>query len=201
MRRMMQRGLFVVALFVALVSSALITGAGSRASAQEPAFVLHGRIRAVGDTPLPTRLRALVGETVCGSSVVLEDVNGQGSYALAVVSSDVKPECGSRGAQVRIVAVNGNVEADTIGVVVTCEPGTIRELELRVVHATIQGLLPESNDTVAVRWNGPRAQVTVVAEFVRAIVPGRRYVEVTPELPGERWVESSQVVWLRGDIP
>ena len=49
--------------------SSIVTGAGSRAYAQEPALVLYGFVQAA-DGVLPSKVRASIGEVTCGTADV-----------------------------------------------------------------------------------------------------------------------------------
>ena len=195
MLRAVLRGIAAVGVCAALLVGSLMTWAGSGASAQEPAHVLYGTITVVAGSTPPTRLRALTGDTVCGSGAIVRD-NERLTYALSIVSGDTKSGCARAGDLVRIVPVYDGVESE-VGVFVTQEPGTVRALDLRLVNGTVEALLPASTDAATVLWHGPRAQASVVVEFVRAANNGRRSVE-EGERDTERWIEPGQTITVRG---
>ncbi len=162
-RRLWTRGsvLVVAALSVLLGVFAGDHGAGSRASAQEPAFVLFGFV-ASGDAPLPSRVRASIGAVVCGSAQVQPSGPGAGVYALAVVPSDQKAGCGTPGAAVRLTLLSGEIDPGTVAGQVLWRGGHSQRFDLSTVTEALgggsfAGQLPAGPGLAYLRWTGASA--------------------------------------------
>jgi hypothetical protein len=134
------------------------SGAGSRASALEPAFVLFGFVTG-GKAPLPARVRASINGVVCGSAQVNPvDVNS-GAYALAVVAADQKPGCGTNGALVQLSLVLGEIDATPPVAQVLWRAGQSMRFDLSTVTSApntgaFLGLLPVDPGIAYLRWSG-----------------------------------------------
>ena len=157
MQRRTVRGFASLVLGAALLVGSLVSGVGSRASAQEPALVLYGSI-ASGSTPLPSRVRATVGDVSCGSAEVSNTGNGTGFYAVVVVSSDTKSGCGVNGAAVKVWLQSGEIDPGIGTTQVLFRPGAIVHLDLSTVPTTLTGSfvgqLPTGSGVAYLRWTG-----------------------------------------------
>lgn len=154
MQRRFVRGLASLVFGAALLAGSLISGVGSRASAQEPALVLFGSVAPV-DGALPSRIRATVGDVVCGSSVVIPGPNGLGSYALAVVSADTKVGCGIEGSLVRLRVLHGEVDGGRFGGLAVWQSGETQQLDLAgALLGVFVGALPDGPGRALLLWTG-----------------------------------------------
>lgn len=136
-------------------------GAGSRASAQEPAFVLFGIVSS-GDAPLPSRVRASIGDVVCGTAQVQSSGNGAGVYALAVAPADRKAGCGTSGATVRMALLSGEIDSGIVVGQVLWRGGQSQRFDLYTApdaadSGTFAGQLPTGPGVAYLRWTGASA--------------------------------------------
>lgn len=172
MQRVVARGVIFVVTFALLLGSSLLgfSGAGSRASAQEPALVLFGSV-ASGTAPLPTRVRATIGDVACGSAEVTPTGPGAGFYALIVVSADTKAGCGIEGAAVRLSLQSGEIDPGVASTQVLFRPGATIRLDLSTVTSLVNGsfvgVLPMGSGQAYVRWTG--ASGTSIEQALRTI--------------------------------
>lgn len=173
------RGLLFVAALAALLGGALfgplfgMHRAGSRAYAQEPAFVLYGFVTS-GDAPLPSKVRATIGEVTCGTAEVTAAGNATGVYALVVVPVDQKAGCGANGVTVRVHLIRSEIDPGVVAGQVLWRAGSLQRYDLSMVESTsigaFLGVLPEGPGTAALRWSGnsgvsiERAVATVARE-------------------------------------
>lgn len=142
---------------IILVLTAL-PGTGSHASAQEPVSVFFGFVDGPAGTP-PERVRALVGETVCGTANVLPlGASPVGFYLVSVASGGEKAGCGQPGSTVRFLLLSGQVDpgtpAEQTG---TWRAGENQRLDLVASTATLGrflGELPSGRGLGLVRWVG-----------------------------------------------
>ena len=154
------RGLLVVVAVVALLLGAALgpRAAGSRAEAQEPAAVVFGFIAVGAGQPAPTRVRALIGETVCGTSGQLALAGDVYLYTLVVASALEKPGCGVDGAAVRLQLLAGEIDAGVPAAQALWRRGITR-VDLASVAATSVGVfvgeLPAGSGLAQLRWTGP----------------------------------------------
>lgn len=114
---MRARGLMVVVAVLALLLGVVVgqRAAGSRAEAQEPAAVVFGFVAVSAGQPTPTRVRALIGESVCGTSGQLALAGDAYLYTMVVASALEKPGCGVDGAAVRLQLLSGEIDAGGAG--------------------------------------------------------------------------------------
>ena len=172
MNRIAARGFLFVVAFASLVGSSLLgfTGAGSRASAQEPALVLFGSV-ASGEAPLPSRVRAMIGDVACGSAEVAPTGEGIGFYAMIVVSDDTKSGCGVFGSAVRLSLQSGEIDPGIGTTQVLFRPGATIRLDLSTVPSMLAGsfvgALPAGRGEAYVRWTG--ASGTPIGEALRTV--------------------------------
>lgn len=137
-------------------------GVGSRASAQEPTFVLFGVVSG-GDGPLPSRVRASIGGMVCGTALVQSTGDSTtGVYVLAVVAAGQKAGCGSSGASVRVTLLYGEIDpGDAVGQTIW-RGGKSQRFDLYAVpegldSGTFVGQLPLGPGVAYMRWTGASA--------------------------------------------
>jgi len=172
MNRIAARGFLFVVAFASLLGGSLLgfTGAGSRASAQEPALVLFGTVTS-GAAPLPTRVRATIGDVACGSALVSPTGEGVGFYAMIVVSEDTKPGCGVFGSVVSVRLQSGEIDPGAgTRLVLFRSDATIR-LDLStsapMLVGSFEGKLPDGSGEAYVRWTG--ASATPIEEALRTV--------------------------------
>jgi len=160
MQRVVARGAIFVVAFSMLVGSSLLglSGAGSRAHAQEPALVVFGSVGS-GSMPLPTRVRATVGDVACGSAEVTPTGPGTGFFALIVVPAGAKAGCGVDGAAVRLSLQSGEIDPGVGSTQVLFRSGATVRVDLSTVSAlaggAFVGSLPVGAGQAYVRWTGP----------------------------------------------
>lgn len=168
MQRRTVRGFASLVLGAALLVGSLFSGVGSRASAQEPALVLYGSV-AAGAAPLPSRVRATVGDVACGSAEVSNIGGGTGFYTVVVVSSDTKAGCGVNGAAVKVSLQSGEIDPGIGATQVLFRAGAVVHLDLSTVPTMLTGSfvgqLPTGAGVAYLRWTGasgtPIEQATV----------------------------------------
>jgi hypothetical protein len=140
--------------------------AGSRAAAQEPAAVIFGFVSVAAGQPAPTRVRALVGETVCGTSGPLAQVEGALLlYTLVVARAGEKAGCGFDGATVRLQLLAGEIDAGVPAAQVLWRQGIAR-VDLSSVAVTggvFVGELPAGPGLAQLRWTGQSGTSVVAA--------------------------------------
>ena len=148
MQSQLVRGLASAVFGAALLAGSLFSGAGSRASAQEPAFVLYGRVSPI-DGVLPARVRATVGDVVCGSADVNRQPDGTGFYALSVVSAGTKTGCGTQFALIRVRAILGEIDSGDVAALAVWRAGEVQPVDLSFV-----GALPAGPGRALLLWTG-----------------------------------------------
>lgn len=160
------------ALTAVIAVAALVTGVvlgqqdagGSRASAQEPPAVFYGLVAASpGSETAPTRIRAYIGDTVCGTADIAGASSGLGIafYTLEVASQAQKPGCGSEGATVQFrlftgELVEGDPEGGASAAEATWSSGAHR-LDLGSLEGgagSFEGALPDGPGAAQLRWAG-----------------------------------------------
>jgi hypothetical protein len=172
LKRVATQGLVSAALCVSLVIAALLgfQKAGSRAYAQEPAFVLFGSVASDGGL-LPSRVRAVIGGVSCGSAEVVDTGNGTGFYALLVASADTKAACGVDGELVEMMLENGAIDPGSLGAATLFRSGAIEHLDLSAgsteVIGSFIGELPVGAGEAFMRWSGPSG--TPIATALRTV--------------------------------
>ena len=172
MQRVVARGAIFVVAFALLIGSSLLglSGAGSRAYAQEPALVVFGSVGS-GSAPLPTRVRATIGEVACGSAEVTPTGPGTGFFALLIVSSSTKAGCGVDGAAVRLSLQSGEIDPGVGSTQILFRPGATLRLDLSTVSSlsggAFAGALPLGAGQAYVRWTGPAG--TPIEQALRTI--------------------------------
>ena len=172
MQRVVARGAIFVAACALLIGSSLLglSGAGSRAHAQEPALVVFGAVGS-GSAPLPTRVRATVGDVACGSAEVTPTGAGTGFFALIVVAAGTKPGCGVEGAAVRLSLQSGEIDPGLVGTQVLFHAGATVRIDLSAVPSlsagSFVGPLPVGSGQAYVRWTGPAG--TPVEQALRTV--------------------------------
>ncbi|RLT26918.1 MAG: hypothetical protein DWI48_04990 [Chloroflexi bacterium] len=138
----------------ALLAGSLFSGAGSRASAQEPAFVLYGRVSPI-DGVLPARVRATVGDVVCGSADVNRQPDGTGFYALSVVSAGTKTGCGTQFALIRVRAILGEIDSGDVAALAVWRAGEVQQVDLSgTLSGSFVGALPAGPGRALLLWTG-----------------------------------------------
>lgn len=172
MQRIAARGVLFVVAFASLLGSSLLgfSGAGSRASAQEPALVLFGSVGS-GTAPLPTRVRATIGDVACGSAEVTPTGPGTGFYALIVVSASTKAGCGVEGVAVRLSLQSGEIDPGVGSTQILFRPGATIRVDLSTVPSLVggafAGALPVGGGQAYLRWTG--AAGTPIEQALRTI--------------------------------
>ncbi len=154
MQRHIVRGFASAVIGAALLAGSLFSGAGSRASAQEPAFVLFGTVSPI-DGVLPARVRATVGEVVCGSADVSRAAGGTGFYALSVVSADSKAGCGTQFGLVRVRVIEGAIDSGSVAALAVWRAGEVQQLDLTgTLSGSFIGALPAGVGRALLLWTG-----------------------------------------------
>ena len=187
-RRVANRGLFLVVALAALLGGALFgplfeaslfdaMGAGSRAYAQEPAFVLYGFVES-GAAPLPLKVRANIGGVTCGTADVTASSNAAGFYALVVVPEDQKAGCGVSGVTVQMHLIRSEIDPGVVAGQVLWRAGALLRYDLSMVASTsagaFVGALPDAPGTAVLRWSGHSSvpverAVATIARDVEAV--------------------------------
>jgi len=154
MQRQLVRSLASVVLGAALLAGSLFSGVGSRALAQEPTFVLFGRVSPI-DGVLPARVRATVGDVVCGSADVSRQADGSGFYALSVVSADSKAGCGTQFGLVRVRLIEGAIDSGDVAALAVWRAGEVQQLDLAgTLSGSFIGTLPAGPGRALLLWSG-----------------------------------------------
>jgi hypothetical protein len=161
------------ALTVVIASVALLTGVllgqhdagGSRVSAQEPPAIYFGFVftarQATGvgaEDIAPTRVRALIGENVCGTAQITPTPEpGLGFYTIEVASAADKAGCGSDGTEVKFHAFSGELDTDLPVAHALWSPG-LHRLDLDAAGTVDEGAfvgdLPRGAGGAQLRWAG-----------------------------------------------
>ena len=133
--------------------------AGSRASAQEPAMIVFGFVERELNRPFPTRVRAFVGDTVCGTADVAPSGEGLAFYFVIVASEAQKPGCGTEGATVTFRLLYASLDAGTpFAQSVPWRRGVAQRLDLSpqtgAALGSFVGTLPSTSGFGIVRWTG-----------------------------------------------
>jgi hypothetical protein len=155
------RGFVLAVVFASLLGGALfgplVTKAGSRAYASEPAFVLYGYVQA-GDGVLPSKVRASIGDATCGTADVSATSASAGAYALVVVPADQKTGCGTDGALVQVQLIRGEIGPGVLAAQVPWRAGGLVRFDLSMASTAsvggFVGVLPDGPGTAALRWSG-----------------------------------------------
>jgi len=176
------RGLLVVVAAVALLLGAAIgqRATGSRANAQEPVAIIFGFVAVGPGQTVPTRVRALIGETVCGTSVQLTQAGELYVYTLLVASALEKAGCGVDGAAVRLQLLAGEIDTGVPAGQALWHRGITR-VDLTAVAASSAGAffgeLPAGPGLAQLRWAGPSgtAMARAVATIRREVVAVYRW--------------------------
>lgn len=187
---------------------------GSRASAQAPTALFFGFI-ALDEQPAPDRVRALVGDTVCGTAEIMPSGEGRGFYFVQVVSAGEKPGCGVEGSPVSFVLLSGALDEGTPAAQTQAwHAGTSQQLDLStttgVSFGAFTGELPSGGGLGLVRWTG--ASATPVEQAVRTVprevlavyywdVAAQRFLTYIPDAPlvasTYTEVDSGDIVFVR----
>lgn len=170
----MVRGAVAIALGLSLIFGSLILGplgAGSSASAEEPASVFSGTVfygYVFTETPgaLPARVRAVgPAGAACGSGDVARVSDYAGFYALSVVSSDLKRGCPPRNGVVQFSLLAGRLDdgvwAEQAATLEQRE--TPQFLTLRAASNVIPNWAGAPGNTDGgslLRWTGERASLS-----------------------------------------
>jgi len=156
------------ALTAVIASVALLTGVllgqqdagGSRVSAQEPPAIYYGFVSGAlggGDTS-PTRVRAYIGETVCGTASIAATPEVEiGFYTIEVASAAEKPGCGSAGLAVQLRLFSGELDAG-LPATQALWSGGLHRLDLSTLGSSQAGSfvggLPDGPGAAQLRWAG-----------------------------------------------
>jgi hypothetical protein len=147
-----------LALVVALVMP--IVGGEGRAYAQEATapFVAYGAIAAGDDGGLPAKVRATVGDVVCGTADVIRSEVGRGFYVVVVASSGQKPGCGVPGSIVQLKLLDGEVDPGALGAQAPFLPGGALRVDFaavpRMLSGAFVGKLPDGPGAALLQWTG-----------------------------------------------
>ena len=195
MQRRTVRGFASLVLGAALFVGPLVSGAGSRASAQEPAFVLFGTVARI-DGVLPSRIRATVGEVVCGSADVNRQPDGTGFYALSVVSAGTKTGCGTQFALIRVRAILGEIDSGDVAALAVWRAGEVQQVDLSgTLSGLFVGALPAGPGRALLLWTGESG---VPVERALATLP--RAVEAAYLWDGTAAPSRSYIVGAPADL-
>ncbi len=156
------------ALTVVIASIALLTGfafgqqdaGGSSVSAQEPPAIFYGFISSPHDSreAAPTRVRATIGETVCGTADIAATPElGIGFYTIEVASAKEKPGCGTDGVAVQFRLFSGELDAGVPLAQALWSRG-LHRLDLSALASegagSFLGELPHGPGGTQLRWAG-----------------------------------------------
>ncbi len=188
--RMRSRALTLVIAGLALFLGVLLgqqDAGGSSASAQESPSVFYGFTSRYPDGMLPSKVRAQVGDTVCGTAPVLEFSEVSGFYTLTVASAAEKAGCGEDGVSVQFFLLVGDIDPGEPVAQALWERG-VHRLDLLFDSAAQEqgafvGELPAGPGGAQMRWVGPSdvAIEDAVATIPREVVAIYRWNVATQQ--------------------
>ncbi len=107
----------------------------------------------------PTRVRALSGDTVCGSASLQPSSEGLAFYVLSVVPASDKTGCGTDGTPVRFLMLAGEVDPGTPAAQTQAWKQVSQRVDLSPAASnpffgSFAGQLPAARGFAVVRWTG-----------------------------------------------
>jgi hypothetical protein len=160
---------------VVLTAVALTPRSASAQTASSQSLVLYGFITP-GDAGIPSRVRALVGDVVCGTAETIRSEGARGFYILSVAPGQQKSGCATHGAVVQLQLLTGEVDPGVLAAEVVFVPGEALRVDLaaevNVLYGAFIGSLPTGPGHVILRWDGASAVpiASAIASIPREVI-------------------------------
>jgi hypothetical protein len=153
-----------LAVLVLLISSAQSEAhaqAAPEAVVNQSPYVMYGFVSAGADGVLPSRVRAMIGDVVCGSADISRVDEGSGFYVVTVAAQGLKDGCGGPESLVELLLLSGAVDPGSPAAYALYRPGGAERYDLSTAAPSAAGFfigeLPAGAGQAVLQWTGASA--------------------------------------------